>query len=256
MTFDVAGPGPVLLSLPAWTPGRVRAELVRPLGRPTSRRRAGGAAAGLGQARLRHLAGPAGGRQVGHASGSTTWPTRSTTRWPGPGRTSCSSTAPTCCPTPRAAASTSRRRSRSRPSRRGSWPPACSRCRSRPGTYREGNYHDLVDKPFFVGRIDFDSTQVAGRWTRLATYPAGALAGPARRAALGRDRQGDPGRGRGVPGDAVAALHRDDDLRLGATAAAARSSTPTRTSGSTTRGSSATRSWRRSPPTRSSTPGT
>ena len=30
------------------------------------------------------------------------------------------------------------------------------------GTYREGNYHDLVDKPFFVGRMDYDSTQVDG----------------------------------------------------------------------------------------------
>jgi predicted metalloprotease with PDZ domain len=47
-------------------------------------------------------------------------------------------------------------------------------------SYREGNYHDLVDKPFFVGRLDYDSTQVAGRWTRLATYPAKALTGQAR----------------------------------------------------------------------------
>jgi predicted metalloprotease with PDZ domain len=48
------------------------------------------------------------------------------------------------------------------------------------GTYREGNYHDLVDKPFFVGRFDYDSMQVGGLWTRLATYPAGTVAGPAR----------------------------------------------------------------------------
>jgi len=46
--------------------------------------------------------------------------------------------------------------------------------------YREGNYHDLVDKPFFVGRMDLDSTQVAGNWTRLVTYPAGIMAGQAR----------------------------------------------------------------------------
>lgn len=49
-----------------------------------------------------------------------------------------------------------------------------------PGTYREANYHDLVDKPFFVGRMDVDSQQVDGRWHRLATYPAGMMAGPAR----------------------------------------------------------------------------
>ena len=49
-----------------------------------------------------------------------------------------------------------------------------------PGTYREATYHELVDKPFFVGRFDLDSMQVGGTWNRLATYPAGAMAGPAR----------------------------------------------------------------------------
>jgi predicted metalloprotease with PDZ domain len=48
------------------------------------------------------------------------------------------------------------------------------------GSYRDSNYHDLVDRPFLVGRIDLDSTQVAGHWTRLASYPAGGLSGPAR----------------------------------------------------------------------------
>jgi predicted metalloprotease with PDZ domain len=49
-----------------------------------------------------------------------------------------------------------------------------------PGSYQEGNYHDLVDKPFFVGRFDVDSVQVENRWHHLATYPAGAFSGPAR----------------------------------------------------------------------------
>jgi predicted metalloprotease with PDZ domain len=49
-----------------------------------------------------------------------------------------------------------------------------------PGSYQEANYHDLVDKPFFVGRFDLDSSQVEGKWNRLATYPAGAMTGPAR----------------------------------------------------------------------------
>ena len=47
-------------------------------------------------------------------------------------------------------------------------------------TYTASNYHDLVDRPFFVGKVDFDSMQVAGRWTRLATYPACVLSGTAR----------------------------------------------------------------------------
>ena len=46
-----------------------------------------------------------------------------------------------------------------------------------PGEYTASNYHDLVDMPFFVGRISYDSMQVSGRWTRLATYPAAALTG-------------------------------------------------------------------------------
>jgi len=56
------------------------------------------------------------------------------------------------------------------------WQVATS-MRARPGThvYGESNYHDLVDMPFFVGRFDLDSTQVAGKWHRLATYPQGAL---------------------------------------------------------------------------------
>jgi predicted metalloprotease with PDZ domain len=49
-----------------------------------------------------------------------------------------------------------------------------------PGTFRESNYHDLVDKPFFIGRFDLDSMQVEGRWHQLATYPAGVMSGPAR----------------------------------------------------------------------------
>jgi predicted metalloprotease with PDZ domain len=49
-----------------------------------------------------------------------------------------------------------------------------------PRTYRAGNYHDLVDMPFFVGKFDFDSTQVEGKWVRLASYPSGAMAGAER----------------------------------------------------------------------------
>jgi predicted metalloprotease with PDZ domain len=37
------------------------------------------------------------------------------------------------------------------------------------------NYHDLTDHPFYVGRFAIDSTQVAGKWIRLAFYPAATL---------------------------------------------------------------------------------
>ncbi|HEX2779913.1 MAG TPA: PDZ domain-containing protein [Gemmatimonadaceae bacterium] len=39
------------------------------------------------------------------------------------------------------------------------------------------NYHDLVDMPFFVGAFDLDSARVGGVWARLATYPKGFVAG-------------------------------------------------------------------------------
>ncbi|HWA57716.1 MAG TPA: PDZ domain-containing protein [Gemmatimonadales bacterium] len=51
-----------------------------------------------------------------------------------------------------------------------------------PGSYTEKNFHDLVDMPFFVGRFDLDSATVDGTNLRLATYPAGMLTGAARSA--------------------------------------------------------------------------
>ena len=46
--------------------------------------------------------------------------------------------------------------------------------------YSATNYHDLVDMPFFVGRFDIDSAQIVGRWVRFASYPAGSVGGAAR----------------------------------------------------------------------------
>lgn len=48
------------------------------------------------------------------------------------------------------------------------------------GEYTAPNFHDLVDMPVFVGRLEVDSAQIAGKWYRLATYPVGALSGPSR----------------------------------------------------------------------------
>lgn len=47
-------------------------------------------------------------------------------------------------------------------------------------SFAADTYHDLVDMPFFVGHFDMDSSQVAGKWMRFATYPAGAVQGAAR----------------------------------------------------------------------------
>jgi predicted metalloprotease with PDZ domain len=47
-------------------------------------------------------------------------------------------------------------------------------------SYSATNYHDLVDMPFFVGRFDVDSAQISGKWVRYATYPQGSVTGVAR----------------------------------------------------------------------------
>jgi len=47
-------------------------------------------------------------------------------------------------------------------------------------TYTASNYHDLVDMPFFIGRYDLDSARVDNKWIRYATYPAGAVSGAVR----------------------------------------------------------------------------
>jgi predicted metalloprotease with PDZ domain len=50
-------------------------------------------------------------------------------------------------------------------------------------TFDASNYHDLVDMPFFIGRYDVDSMRIANKWVRYATYPAGSVSGQTRNAA-------------------------------------------------------------------------
>jgi len=47
-------------------------------------------------------------------------------------------------------------------------------------TFRAASYHELVDMPFFVGTFDLDSATVSGKTVRFATYPRGVFAGAAR----------------------------------------------------------------------------
>jgi len=50
--------------------------------------------------------------------------------------------------------------------------------------YGATNYHDLVDMPFFIGNFDLDSVSVADRWVRFASYPRGAVSSTARSTVL------------------------------------------------------------------------
>ncbi|MEP7087049.1 MAG: hypothetical protein ABI884_06920, partial [Gemmatimonadota bacterium] len=47
------------------------------------------------------------------------------------------------------------------------------------------NYHDLVDMPIVAGRFDFDSTRAGDGWVRFASYPATVESAPRRSATLG-----------------------------------------------------------------------
>jgi predicted metalloprotease with PDZ domain len=51
---------------------------------------------------------------------------------------------------------------------------------AQPRTFTAANYHDLVDMPFFIGHFDLDSARVVEKWIRLATYPAGAISAQVR----------------------------------------------------------------------------
>lgn len=47
-------------------------------------------------------------------------------------------------------------------------------------TFTASNYHDLVDMPFFVGRFDSDSTTIVGKTFRFVSYPAGSVSAATR----------------------------------------------------------------------------
>ena len=47
-------------------------------------------------------------------------------------------------------------------------------------SFRAATYHELVDMPVVVGRMDLDSATVSGKTIRLATYPTGSVSGAAR----------------------------------------------------------------------------
>ncbi len=51
-------------------------------------------------------------------------------------------------------------------------------------TFSAPTYHDLVDMPIMAGRFDLDSTRVGAGWLRFASYPASIEAAPRRTSTL------------------------------------------------------------------------
>ena len=178
MSFDMAGPGPVLLSLPAWTPGAYELSF---FARWVSNFNPRSGDTALAWDKLDYdtwRVQPAGAKSVTVRFDYLADTLDNALAWSRPDFALFNGT--NVLPYPEG---------------RGTSFPATVTVKTEPGwlvatgmqavpqqphTYQEGNYHDLVDKPFFVGRMDYDSTRVAGTWTRLATYPAGALTGSAR----------------------------------------------------------------------------
>jgi len=183
MSFDVAGPGPVLLSLPAWTPGAYELSF---FARWVSDFTPSAGDKPLGWDKLDYdtwRIQPAGAKSMTVRFNYLADTLDNAMAWARPDFLLFNGTNVFLYPEGRSTAFPATVTVHTEPS----WLVATGMqpAPSPAHTYREGNYHDLVDKPFFIGRMDLDSTQVAGRWTRLATYPAGLLTGAARTAVLG-----------------------------------------------------------------------
>ncbi len=176
MDFDVAGPGPVLLSLPAWTPGSYQLSF---FARWVSNFAATAGEKPLAWDKLDHdtwRVQPGKAKSVSIHFDYLADTLENAMSWARPNFALFNGTNLLPYPEGRGADFSATVTVKTEPG----WLVATGMAAGERGGYREANYHDLVDKPFFVGRFDYDSLQVAGVWTRLATFPAGALQGQAR----------------------------------------------------------------------------
>jgi predicted metalloprotease with PDZ domain len=178
MSFDVAGPGPVLLSLPAWTPGAYEMTW---FARWVSNFTPTAGTQSLAWDKLDYdtwRIQPAGARSVSLRFDFLADSLDNAMAWARPNFALFNGTNVLPYPEGRSLDFPATVTVHTEPS----WLVATGMqaAPQQARTYREANYHDLVDKPFFVGRMDYDSMQVGGVWTRLATWPSGTLAGPRR----------------------------------------------------------------------------
>jgi predicted metalloprotease with PDZ domain len=172
MTFNVAGNDPVLLSLPAWTPGAYEiSDYVRKV--------TGFTVTGEGGVPRWDKFDPDTWRVLPKGARSLTLAfsyaaDSMTTRWRGRPRTSCSSTDERCrTRKDRPPTSVDGHDPHGRELARGDRNGA----RTQPRIWTARNYHDLVDMPFFIGPLDVDSARVGETMFRTVTYPRGVLSG-------------------------------------------------------------------------------
>jgi predicted metalloprotease with PDZ domain len=178
MSFDVGGQGAVLLSLPAWTPGAYE---ISNFSRWVSNFSAAAAGKGVRWDKLDYdtwRIQPAGALTLTVRFDYRADSLDNAMAWSGPDFVLFNGTNLLLYPEGRGFDFPATVTIKTQPG----WQVATGmKPAETPRSYHEGNYHDLVDMPFFVGRMDYDSMQVSGRWTRLATYPVGALADSSRR---------------------------------------------------------------------------
>jgi len=177
LSFDVAGPGPVLLSFPAWTPGAYEitnfARWVNNFAPTAGDRRLAWDKLDFDTWRVQ----PAGARSITVRYDYVADTLDNAMAWSRPDFVLFNGTNVLPFPEGRDFDFPATVTMKTQPG----WLVATGMASGpAPGSYREGNYHDLVDKPFFVGRMDVDSMRIENRWHRLATYPAGAMSGAPR----------------------------------------------------------------------------
>src|SRR3954465_1002539 len=176
MTFHVNGTAPVVLALPAWSPGHY---VLLWFARRVSQFAAESDGAPLAWRKLDYQTWEISPRSAGTVRVSFRYLADAVDRavaWTAPDFAFFNGTNLFLYPTGRGFDWSARVTVRTEPS----WKIATGMEPAGANTFSATNYHDLTDMPFYVGRFAFDSTLVANRWIRLAWYPASSLA-PARR---------------------------------------------------------------------------
>jgi predicted metalloprotease with PDZ domain len=219
-TFDVEGPGPVLLSLPAWTPGAYEISYFARRVTGFTAQAAAGAALDWDQTDYdTWRIDPRGARSVTVRFDYIADTLDNAMSWTRPDFALFNGTNLFLYAEGRSLDFRAQVTVRTEPD----WRIATGMPRATSGaagTFAAANYHDLVDMPFFVGRFDVDSAQIVGRWTRLATYPVGSVSGPYRLAVWEQLRRMIPPQvavfGGEVPWDTYTVLQVADSTYRGA----------------------------------------
>jgi len=174
MTFDVGGPGPVLLSLPAWTPGAYE---ITNFARWVSNFSAASGGKELGWDKLDYdtwRIRADGAKNVTVTFDYLADSLDNAIAWANGNFAFFNGTNVFLYPEGRPTDFTATVTVKTDPT----WiVTTAMKPAAAPRTYTASSYHDLVDMPFFVGQFDVDSTQIANKWVRMASWPKGALKG-------------------------------------------------------------------------------